>query len=546
MDDIKATNKRKTLIFGIDGGTWDILNPLLERGVMPCLNRLRESGAWGNLQSVVPVNSAAAWSSLVTGMAPEKHGIYDFFAWHSDRAKRTSVNATWLPRPTLFELMGKLGEVLALKVPMTYPPWPIPGVMVSGLPTPDDETAFTFPSDLAKRLNPLIEKDSAGRSWELEGDHRYLILSQLEAAQRSLENITDRLLKDNHPQTCFVVARDIDELQHFFWDSLTGKDEYGYLLRIEAYFNSIDRYLQRMVDWAGEEGRIVIMSDHGFGPVEGIWHLNDWLKNKGFLRLKSETGDKKQGKDLPLSIRLNFALKRRLLRLMQQFGMKGSKLEQSLIRIKMDGSKYVDLGEIDWYGTMAYAGNVGEELLPIFINLHGREPWGIVTPEIYDSVRDDLKKTLEENSNPMVLTVHRCEDIFAVDDPQKSSAPDLIVETINGAVQSDFCVNQDETFQRSRYRNGCHRRQGMFILAGADVKPQHADASLLDVPATILAWQGINPPAFYDGQILHQLIDSISTPEETAEIERIIGDKTCFSEDDEEGVRKKLESLGYM
>ena len=546
MRALNRTNKRRTLIFGIDGGTWDVIEPLMKRGVMPCLAQLNEQGAWGDLVSVVPVNSAAAWSSILTGMPPEKHGIYDFFSWHPVKKKRTSVNATWLPRPTLLDLLGQTGRVLALKIPMTYPPWPISGKMVSGLPTPDDESAFTYPSDLAAELNPLIEKGSAYRARELNREGRLLILRQLKAAQRSLERMTDHLLKDADYQTCFVVARDIDELQHFFWDVLSGKDEFGYRPLVDEYFRSVDQYLARMLDWAGEDARVILLSDHGFGPVEGVWHLNDWLRQKGFLSLIDDYENKGDSTELSFGIRVSYAIRRRVLRQMKRLGMKGSALERSLEALKMRSQRYTDLGGIDWHGTLAYVGNVGEEWLPVYINLQGREPHGIVTPERYESVREDLRQTLDKSEEPAVLAVHRAEEIFDIEDPKNSTAPDLLIETISSAVQSDFGLGNSKAYESIGNRNGCHRRKGMFLLAGPDVAPQQDAAHLLDIPATILAWQGCQVPRHFCGRVLQECIPEVTFSDTRTTVESTAAEKEYLSEEEEAGVRQKLESLGYL
>ncbi len=534
---------RRTLIFGIDGGTWTVLEPLIERGVMPRLAALREKGAWGNLESVVPVNSAAAWSSILTGMPPEKHGIFDFLNWHPRKPRRTSVNATWMPRPTLLDLMGHAGAVLALKIPMTYPPWDIPGAIVSGLPTPDDETAFTHPPELAPALNPLIEKGSAGRSWELEGDRRGVILDQMESAQRSLERMTDHLLGEYDFNTCFVVARDVDELQHFFWDVLTGEDPHEFLPRLEAYFARLDRYLERMLDWAGEDARVVILSDHGFGPVEAVWHLNDWLQTRGFLALKKEGNS--PGASLSLKLRLNYALRRRLLRALQRVGIRAAALERSLEGLKFQSQSDTDLQSVDWSKTRAYTGNVGEEFLPVYINLEGREPFGSVPAAAYAEVREELRRALNECQVPAVLAVHRCEEIFDIEDPRRSNAPDLVIETLSGAVQSDFALSPAQTYEDAGFRKACHRRRGMFLLYGPDVIPQERAANLLDLPATILAWMGLPVPARFSGDVLAELILGLETgARRDSDWEKT--QRRYFDDEDEDGVRRKLESLGYL
>ncbi|MFH1733167.1 MAG: alkaline phosphatase family protein [bacterium] len=533
---------RRTLIFGIDGGTWSILDQFIASGSMPNLAGLRQQGSWGVLNSIVPVNSAAAWSSILTGRKPEKHGIYDFLAWQPESGRRTSVNASWMPKPTILELMGDAGSVLALKIPMTYPAWKINGCMVSGLPTPDDESAFTYPRNLASRLNRLIKKGSAGKSWETADDNRHQILDQMERAHLSLERITDKLLKMNEVDTCFVVARDVDELQHFFWDVLNGHDVYGYYPRIEAYFKQIDAYLGSMLDWAGAAARVVVLSDHGFGPVEAVWHLNDWLAAQGFLSFRPETDEAER--ELKFSDRVNYAVRRRLLRQVKRLGMKGNWLEHSLDKIKLNTQNHIDLGGIDWTNTQAYTGNVGEEYLPVYINLEGREPQGSVSFDQYHQVREEVLAALDRCQAPAVLTVHRAEEIFDIEDARHSAAPDLVVETISSSVQSDFAYNQPEVYENTGYRKACHRREGIFLLSGPDVAPQQISAELCDIPATVLAWMGLPVPSNFSGRVLQELIDGLTLTTTTASAAEVT--RQYLSDKDEANVRKKLESLGYM
>jgi len=535
-------SKRRTLIFGIDGGTWNILNQFIDNGAMPTLANLKEKGAWGVLNSIVPVNSAAAWSSILTGRKPEKHGVYDFMAWHPDSGKRTSVNASWIPRPTILDLMGDTGPVLALKIPMTYPAWEINGSMVSGLPTPDDESAFTYPVNLAAKLNRLIEKGSAGRSWENTDDNRHQILDQMERAQRSLERMTEKLLKMGPINTCFVVARDVDELQHFFWDVLNGEDKYGYYPRIESYFRQIDTYLARMLEWAGAEARIIIISDHGFGPVEAVWHLNDWLAKHGFLTLLPDSGEQDQA--LTFSDRINFAIKRRILRQIKKIGWKDKRLEKSLNRIKLETQNQTDLKGIDWKNTQAYTGNVGEEYLPVYINLEGREPQGSVPIGQYYDIRKKVRRALYNCEIPAVLTVHNAEEIFDLEDSRYSATPDLVIETISAAVQSDFAYHQPEVYENKSYRKACHRREGIFLLSGPDVASRRTTAELCDIPATLLAWMGLPVPSNFSGRVLKELIDDLILTTTTASSTET--SRQYLSDKDEENVRRKLESLGYM
>jgi predicted AlkP superfamily phosphohydrolase/phosphomutase len=200
---------------------------------------------------------------------------------------------------------------------------------------------------------------------------------------------------------------------------------------------------------------------------------------------------------------------------------------------------------VDWSKTRAYTGNVGEEYLPVNINLQGREPFGIVSPSDYEEVREELRRVLNDCHVPAVLAVHRSEEIFDIEDPRRSAAPDLVIETLSGAVQSDFALAQPETYEDPSFRKACHRRRGMFLLSGPDVIPGRRAANLFDLPATILAWMGLPVPARFTGEVLaEQILGLEAGARSDAQWEN--ADRRYFDDDDEDGVRRKLESLGYL
>lgn len=68
-------SNERLLVIGLDGADWDFLNPLIERGDLPNLAALRETGVWGELQTVRPTRSAPIWTSVVTGVKPQRHGV---------------------------------------------------------------------------------------------------------------------------------------------------------------------------------------------------------------------------------------------------------------------------------------------------------------------------------------------------------------------------------------------------------------------------------------------------------------------------------------
>src|SRR6516164_8319438 len=68
----------KTVLIGLDGATYTILDPLIELGLMPNLDRLMQEGARAILKSTNHPLTPPAWTSLMTGRTPGHHGIFDF------------------------------------------------------------------------------------------------------------------------------------------------------------------------------------------------------------------------------------------------------------------------------------------------------------------------------------------------------------------------------------------------------------------------------------------------------------------------------------
>ncbi|MGH2893294.1 MAG: alkaline phosphatase family protein, partial [Solirubrobacteraceae bacterium] len=68
-----------TMLIGLDGATFSVLDPYVDEGVMPFLGELLNRGSRAVLRSIMPPLTPPAWTSLVTGKHPGQHGVFDFF-----------------------------------------------------------------------------------------------------------------------------------------------------------------------------------------------------------------------------------------------------------------------------------------------------------------------------------------------------------------------------------------------------------------------------------------------------------------------------------
>src|SRR3989304_4994575 len=151
----------KVVLIGLDGGTYRVLNPLMEEGRLPNIARLIKGGAHGTLLSTIPPVTAPAWTSFLTGKNPGKHGIFNFLRKVANNYTTTFFNwkeselnnALDIKARMLWEIAGVSGKLVGMvNVPMTYPPLPINGFMVSCLLTPPGSKRFTYPEELASEI----------------------------------------------------------------------------------------------------------------------------------------------------------------------------------------------------------------------------------------------------------------------------------------------------------------------------------------------------------------------------------------------------------
>ncbi len=56
----------RTVVFGVDGLTFRVLQPLIERGDLPNFKKLSQEGCESTLQSKYPPLTPPAWTSLST------------------------------------------------------------------------------------------------------------------------------------------------------------------------------------------------------------------------------------------------------------------------------------------------------------------------------------------------------------------------------------------------------------------------------------------------------------------------------------------------
>ncbi|MFL7838433.1 MAG: alkaline phosphatase family protein [Candidatus Promineifilaceae bacterium] len=554
----------KTIVIGLDGATFDLIKPWAAEAYLPNLNKIMQEGAHGDLGSTLPPMTAPAWTAFATGCNPGKHRLYDWIAREPDSYRFTPVTALDGKAPTIYSLLSQYGrKVVALNIPMTYPPTPVNGVMVSGMPTPSTDVRFTYPEqtyqEILDAVGDYILYPDPGEAYSDSG-----IDSFLEKLYRSadLRMQTFAYLREREdPDFAMMVFNGTDTISHALWKFMdpahplhdpTKAEKYGNAIR--DYYQYVDSLLGGVINSLDQNTTLMVMSDHGFGPFHKFIHVNNWLIREGFMSIKSGAISRIK----KASFQAGFTPMNVYNTLMQLgFG----RLKREVVRGQgqdMLKTLFLSFEDVDWSRTEAYSlGNVGQ----IYINLAGREPSGCVQPgEEYEQTRSRIMERLLELRDPdtgenVVEAVYRREDIYAGDYLDK--APDIVFMPTRleyfGFGEYEFGSHKIiEAMERGI--SGTHRMNGIFLAYGAHVKPgtEVAGASLVDLAPTILHLMSASIPEQMDGRILEEAISPDFQPLDVAMDETWtagddgFGDDQGLTEDQKRVVAERLRGLGYV
>ena len=272
------------MVIGLDGLSWPLLNQLISAGVMPNTASLLADSEAGPMKSVRPEISPAAWTSFFTAAEPSRHGIYGFTDFEPGGYDIRFNASTDVKIPPIWDWLSLRNQrCMVLNVPLTYPARPVSGVMVSGFVSLDYDRAG-YPSwvaDFLRRSGYALEAD-----FERVHRDRPAFQADLDRALAGRDMLFDRFSGEDWDLFVLVVT-DTDRLCHFFLkEFLEDGPVTNYFL---DFFRRVDALvgkaasLAEQLNRAGDSTDLVLLSDHGFAPVIGEFHLNRWLASKGYL-----------------------------------------------------------------------------------------------------------------------------------------------------------------------------------------------------------------------------------------------------------------------
>jgi tetratricopeptide (TPR) repeat protein len=284
---------QRILLLGWDAADWRIIQPLLDAGLMPNLERLVSNGVMGQLLSLQPMLSPMLWNSIATGKRPDKHGVHGFIE-PDPRGGIRPVTSTSRRCKAIWNILSQNGlRTHVLNWFASHPAEPINGVCLSnqyanardiekGAPWPLPEGTVhplrltnhlagirLHPSELSlDDILPFVPKAaSIDRNLDRQPDIVGLLLAECASLQAAAT-----WLMENEPWDFMAICdTSIDHFCHQFMyyhpPRLAHIPREGFELYrnvISGIYRFHDMLLGRLLELAGEETTVLLCSDHGY------------------------------------------------------------------------------------------------------------------------------------------------------------------------------------------------------------------------------------------------------------------------------------------
>ncbi len=442
------------------------------RPALPTIARAMGRGTWGPLRSTVPPITVPAWASMTSGRDPGELGLYGF----RNRATRdyamTTSTADDVHVPRLWDLVERAGRrAAALYVPPTWPPpRDTSATIVSCMLTPGPDTPHTHPPELGEELRARFGPHTP----DLDDDGTLgpeAVLTGLHAMARQHFDVAEHVLATRDPDFLMLVELATDRLHHALWPAMDPSDprhdpSSPHARGARDLYRYLDARIGQLLEKAGPEASLLVVSDHGARPLLGGVRVNELLRRAGWLVMRDEPR----------------------------------------------GEVPFDVTNVDWSRTRAWS--EGGYYARVFLNVRGREREGALDADQITNAKNTLEALLariEESGSVIESRVVRPETTYR---EVNGVAPDLLcffgdlTHRSLGGVGATSVIATIEEVENDRGRGGAnHDWDGIFVLAGPtlDARGRVEGASILDIAPTCLRLLGLEVPSSLHGRDLRSL-----------------------------------------
>lgn len=276
----------KVLLIGWDGAGWNQIHPLLDSGAMPNLARMVENGVMGDLATLTPLCSPLLWTSIATGAFADRHGVLDTVEPDPVTGGIRPITRASLGAPQIWDLLAREGlKCQSIGWPVTHPAKGpatcVSATLVSATLVSDGFAHGVpdsiYPQALESTILPLRFKPQ-----EWTGDELHLFVPEM----GRIDQDKDKRLA----QLAVILAESVSAhaaattlLESEAWDFsavwfgavgracellVSGADEI-YKDVVTGVYRFLDLFLGRLLDLAGPEAVVMLVSDRTAGKANG-------------------------------------------------------------------------------------------------------------------------------------------------------------------------------------------------------------------------------------------------------------------------------------
>ncbi len=491
----KTGIKPRVIVLGLDGASWNVLNPLISAGKLPTFATLLRDGSYGPLKSVIPPVSVPAWKCYSTGKNPGKLSAYGMLTLDLKKRKFSVPMSNYFKDKDIWDYLGEREYTSCVyNMFSTHPASQINGHLISDMP---NERGF-YPKELKEEIEGRFGSIYSEPKFTTDREKSYL--GVLNDIRLNFDVLTYLIERFDHHFIHTSIAR-TDGIQHFFWRDMETKDpKFG--KNIENFWIEIDRLLSNLLNLLknkyGDNFYLFIISDHGFEGVNYRFNMGDWLVKHGYLKL-NRTGKiirtlfpfrKQVDFMFPLLDRLTDIVRKGSGDKQTRRGIRGLLLEALANESVYDWEKS---SIIPLEGDCLYANNL--KLTPSQIK------------NLVQKLTEEISGMKTPDGEPMVSEIYKGKELYGAE-----SAPDIIILGRNVHIYNAPIVKLAWSKPSADKWTGKHGLYGVFIAYGADIKKGHKieNATIYDICPTILDRFSLAMPDDLDGKILDDIFQTSS------------------------------------
>lgn len=456
--------KTKAFILGLDGGTWDLLDPLIDRGELPAFAQLRKESASAFTSTTWPAHTGPGWATFVNACMPGQHGIFQFFHTQDSAYRGRIVGTGEYGRQSCWQWAAAKNLILGLvNIPMSHPAAPLPGYQITW--PLKQTTSYSTPREILGDLSRngcYFQSDLAtmyrGNLYYIEHAVNF-VPERMRAARHLLKNWTADIFA--------IVLTEADRVCHHYWQFSDPTHPLyepaaplHYREAIRTIFRLVDAELGETLKLLPDDCSVVVVSDHGFGPGHRSLAANTVLKNAGFLQTR----------------------------------LGAASLADVASWFSEDGAT------VDWDNTRVYMPVPGSYGLNL--NLRGRQVKGVVDPQDAERILAEVTEAfravrIPETGKPGFLQILRREEAYP--GPMMAHAPDLLLIPADERLMVTPSFGEEWTWS---YQTGLHRHEGMWLHRSPNVKTGRLPhrIRLIDVLPTLFQDLGFDANEDFQGK----------------------------------------------